>query len=217
MEALCLITFSKWKFLWRHQIFLNCLFTYKKVKSFFWYSPQLSRVSILCFPFWVSSVTHLECDGSDLMAAISFVYWYGRQHFSFTWSLAYIAYPNGKMSSFPGGWLSGQKSACHTGDMCGRCGWGRFPGERNDNPLQYSCLGNLMDRGDWWATVHGIANSQTWLSDYEQQQMGKGSGTQLCRGVLEDWICYMKFLSGKCSLSWRLFLGLEVFCPCPRT
>ena len=32
----------------------------------------------------------------------------------------------------------------------------RSPGEVNDNPLQYSCLGNPMDRGVWWATVHGI-------------------------------------------------------------
>ena len=35
-------------------------------------------------------------------------------------------------------------------------GSGRFPGEENDNPFQYSCLGNPMDRGAWWATVHGI-------------------------------------------------------------
>jgi len=34
---------------------------------------------------------------------------------------------------------------------------GRFPGEGNGNPLQYSCLRNLMDRGAWWATVHGVA------------------------------------------------------------
>ena len=33
---------------------------------------------------------------------------------------------------------------------------GRSPGEGNDNPLQYSCLGNPMDRGAWWATVHGV-------------------------------------------------------------
>ena len=40
----------------------------------------------------------------------------------------------------------------------------RFPGKRNGNPLQYSCLGNPMDRGGWRATVHGIAKSQTQLS-----------------------------------------------------
>ena len=41
----------------------------------------------------------------------------------------------------------------------------RSPGEENDNPLQYSCLENPMDRGAWWATVHGVAKSQTQLSD----------------------------------------------------
>ena len=43
-------------------------------------------------------------------------------------------------------------------------GLGRSPGEGNGNPLQYSCLENLMDRGAWWAKVHGVA-SQTQLSD----------------------------------------------------
>ena len=41
---------------------------------------------------------------------------------------------------------------------------GRSPGEGNGNPLQYSCLGNPMDRGGWWATVHGVAK-ETRLSD----------------------------------------------------
>ena len=36
-------------------------------------------------------------------------------------------------------------------------GSGRSPGKGNDNPLQYSCLGNPRDRGAWWATVHGVA------------------------------------------------------------
>ena len=38
-------------------------------------------------------------------------------------------------------------------------GSGRFPGEGNGNPLQYSCLENPMDRGAWWSTVHGVAKS----------------------------------------------------------
>jgi len=42
-------------------------------------------------------------------------------------------------------------------------GLGRFPGGGNGNPLQYSCLENSMDRGAWWATVHSMAKSQTWL------------------------------------------------------
>ena len=40
-------------------------------------------------------------------------------------------------------------------------GSGRSPGGGNGNPLQYSCLGNPMDRGAWWATVHEITKSQT--------------------------------------------------------
>ena len=40
---------------------------------------------------------------------------------------------------------------------------GRSPGEGNGNPIQYSCLGNSMDRGAWWATLHGVTKSQTGL------------------------------------------------------
>jgi len=41
-----------------------------------------------------------------------------------------------------------------------------FNGEGNANPLQYSCMENPMDGGAWWAAVHGVANSQTRLSDF---------------------------------------------------
>ena len=43
-------------------------------------------------------------------------------------------------------------------------GLGRTPGEENGKPLQYSCLENSMDRGAWWATVHGVTKSWTQLS-----------------------------------------------------
>ena len=43
-------------------------------------------------------------------------------------------------------------------------GWGRSPGVGNGNPLQDSCLENSMDRGTWWAIVHGVAKSRTQLS-----------------------------------------------------
>jgi len=56
-------------------------------------------------------------------------------------------------------------SACNTGDLGSIPGLGRSPGEGNGNPLQYSCLENPMDGGAWWATVHGVAKSQTRLSD----------------------------------------------------
>ena len=44
------------------------------------------------------------------------------------------------------------------GDVGSIPGWGRSPKEGNGNLLQYSCLGNPMDSGAWWATVHGIEN-----------------------------------------------------------
>ena len=54
---------------------------------------------------------------------------------------------------FPGGSVS----ACNAGDEGFIPGLGRSPGEGNGNPLQYSCLESPMDRGAWWATVHGVA------------------------------------------------------------
>ena len=42
-------------------------------------------------------------------------------------------------------------------------GWGLSPGGGNGNPLQYACQDNPMDRGAWWATVHGVAKTQMQL------------------------------------------------------
>ena len=55
-------------------------------------------------------------------------------------------------------------SACNAGDLGLVPGSGRSPGEGNGNPLQYSCLENPREGGAWWATVHGVAKSQTRLS-----------------------------------------------------
>ena len=60
----------------------------------------------------------------------------------------------------------GKESPCNAGDTrdAGSIpGSGRGPGEGEDNPLQYSCLGHPMDRGAWWDTVHGVTKSQTQL------------------------------------------------------
>ena len=53
-------------------------------------------------------------------------------------------------------------AACSARDAGSILGSGRYPGEGNVNPLQYSCLGNPMDRRAWWATVHGVTKSQIW-------------------------------------------------------
>ena len=62
------------------------------------------------------------------------------------------------------GFLGGsdsKESACNAGDLGLIPGSGRSPGEGNGNALQCSCLENSMDRGTWWATVYGVAESDT--------------------------------------------------------
>ena len=56
----------------------------------------------------------------------------------------------------PGG-LDCEESACNTGDLDSVLGLGRSPREWNNNPFQYSCLENSMNRGAWWVMVSGIA------------------------------------------------------------
>ena len=63
---------------------------------------------------------------------------------------------------FPGG-SDGKDSAWNAGDSGSIPGSGRFPGEGNGYPLQYSCLENYMDRGAWQAAVYSVAQSQTQL------------------------------------------------------
>ena len=60
-------------------------------------------------------------------------------------------------------WLGGEESACGAG-AAQAVGLipelGRSPGGKNGDPLHYSCLENPMDRGTWWATVHGVVKSR---------------------------------------------------------
>ena len=65
---------------------------------------------------------------------------------------------------FPGG-SDGKEATCNAGNPGLISEQGRSPGEENGYPLQYSCLENSMDRGAWWATLHGVTKSQTKLSD----------------------------------------------------
>ena len=64
----------------------------------------------------------------------------------------------------PGGSV-GKESACSARDPGSIPRLGRSPGEANGNLLQYPCLENLMDRGAWWAAVHGVTESWARLSN----------------------------------------------------
>ena len=66
---------------------------------------------------------------------------------------------------FPGG-SDGKASVYNEGDLGSIPGSGRSPGEGNGNPLQHYRLENPMDRGAWYATVHGVANSRIRLSNF---------------------------------------------------
>ena len=84
-------------------------------------------------------------------------------------------------------WLSGKECVCNAGDVGLIPGLGKSPGEGHDNPLQYSYLGNPMDRGAWQATVHGVAKDSDMtyqLNDHHQSQLGEEriSGVQFHKG-----------------------------------
>ena len=63
-------------------------------------------------------------------------------------------------------------SAGDTRDSGSVPGLGRSPGGGHDNPLQYSCLENLTDRGAWWATVHRVTKSRTQLKEFNMHSSG---------------------------------------------
>ena len=131
-------------------------------------------------------------------------------------------------------WLSGKESACQCRRRSSVPGSGRFPGEGNDNPPQYSCLGNPMDRGDWRATVHGVARvghhlvtkqqKQSWLLEKDHPQIcalplekvGKGKKSHLffffpfqhflefIYSLKKDFIFYLLFYLFCLFLKWHI-------------
>ena len=69
-------------------------------------------------------------------------------------------------------------NAGDAGDMGSIPGLGRYPGGGNGNPLQYSCLGNPLDRGAWRATVYGVVKSQTQLGEMVTGRKARGLQTE---------------------------------------
>ena len=85
-------------------------------------------------------------------------------------------------------WLSGKESACNVG-AAGDRGWipgsGRSPGGEHGNPLQISCLENPMDKGAWWATAHGVTESDTTdLAHIQQRLVGTA---RLPQAIDDKW------------------------------
>ena len=86
-------------------------------------------------------------------------------------------------------WLSGKEAAWNAenaGDMGLIPRLGRSPEGGNGNPLQYSCLENPMDRGAWWAAVHKVSKSWTWLFHFSLSCIGEGNGNPLQCSCLEN-------------------------------
>ena len=81
-----------------------------------------------------------------------------------------------------------KESASKAGDLDSIPGLGISPGEGNGYSLQYSFLENSMDRGTWWATVHGFSKSCTLLNDYFTVATSYQNHlfTELLRSVLDD-------------------------------
>ena len=67
-------------------------------------------------------------------------------------------------------------NAGDTGYWGSTSGWGRSPGGGNGNALQYLCLGNPLDRGAWWATVHGVAKLRPEQQSTHTTTLSAGKG-----------------------------------------
>ena len=80
------------------------------------------------------------------------------------------------------------KNAVGTRDAVSIPGLGRSPGVGNDNPLQYSCLENSMDRGAWQAIVNRVMKSWTWLSNYHTWGLEGKTSPQLPHTKTKVWL-----------------------------
>ena len=100
-------------------------------------------------------------------------------------------------------------------------GLGGSPGVGSGNPLQYSCLENPMDKGAWWATVQGVAKSQTRLSDFAftfhmhwrrkwqttplflpGESQGRGAWWAAVYGVAQSWTQLKRLSSSSSNPQW---------------
>ena len=92
-------------------------------------------------------------------------------------------------------------------------GSGRSIGEGNSYPFQYSCLENFMDRGDWWATVHGVTKIWTWLNNYNSNHSACSTSASFQCITKLSGLGEISSLTHD-SVSHYLELGLDVFFFC---
>ena len=97
----------------------------------------------------------LNAKGQNLCVRVQQM-WLMLQNVCGWFSLTFGGFPSGSVV---------KNSPANTGDLGSITRSGRPSGEVSGNPLQYSCLGNPKDRGDWWAIAHGVTKSQTRLSN----------------------------------------------------
>ena len=114
---------------------------------------------------------------------------------------------------FPGGSVV-KESTWSTGDSGLIPGSGRSPGVGNGNPLRYFGLKSPMDRGAWWATVHGVTKSQTWLSEWAHLSSFPTSGWIWITHVL-GWGDPNPQNSDSANLGWDLRICISnTWCQC---
>ena len=82
----------------------------------------------------------------------------------------------------------------------------RPPGEGSGNPLQYSCLGNPMDRGTWRPVAHGVPKSCTWLSDWALKRQNINNN----KGKLSSTLEFLSQRISEFSFVWRILLLIEL-------
>ena len=106
---------------------------------------------------WATSHTHTHSKADLILNSKLFTFFVlAKKYRSIDFLFAYMHLPCSSDS---------KESACNAGDLGSISGSGRSSGEGNGNTLQYSCLKNPMDRGAWWATVHGVTKTGPRLSD----------------------------------------------------
>ena len=103
-----------------------------------------------------------------------------------------------KHTDFPGGSVA-KNLPVNAGDASLIPGLVRSPGEGNGNPLQYSCLGNPMARGAWWAAVHGVTKNFRYnlvTKQQHQQNRQLQEGDELSKGQMVTAKGIRKWISG---------------------